>query len=54
MIRDNRRLDVLFLASLTSFAVLPSYRVRSGSFGLARLAELAGCRLARIGAASLL
>ncbi|SHE41992.1 iron(III) transport system permease protein [Loktanella atrilutea] len=34
MIRDNRRLDLLLLAALISFVILPWYRLRSGFFGL--------------------
>ncbi len=42
MMRDNRRLDWLLLASLISFAVLPWYRVRDGFFGFDWIAGLAG------------
>ncbi|MBS1302955.1 iron ABC transporter permease [Loktanella sp. SALINAS62] len=34
MNRDNRRLDVLFIAALICFAVLPWYRLRGGFFTL--------------------
>ena len=33
MTRDNRRLDLLLLAGLVSFAVLPWYHIRAGFFG---------------------